>query len=108
MGTDWERGGILGLDAVYESCEGSIELLPGGSGTPFIGDGTGDKPESDISVLVDSAPGDATFFHPKKEVILLPGVFGNGLKSFELEERLRESTRRGGGRVVGRDECSGP
>ena len=39
-----------------------------------LGEGRGDRP-SDISVLEESALGD-TFFHPKKVVILLPGVRG--------------------------------
>ena len=41
-----------------------------------IGDGSGDRPPSDISVLEDSPPGDVAALHPKKELILFPGVFG--------------------------------
>lgn len=45
----------------------------------IIGDGIGDKTESEISVLIDSAPGDVALFHPKNDVILLPGVLGSCL-----------------------------
>lgn len=42
-----------------------------------MGDGIGDRPDSEISVLEDSAPGEELpARHPKKELILLPGVFG--------------------------------
>jgi hypothetical protein len=56
----------------------ALDPPPEGRDAGF-GDGRGDMPESEISVLVDSAPGDATFFQPKNDVILLPGVLGNGL-----------------------------
>lgn len=62
----------------------------------------GDSTESDISVLLESAPGDEEDFQPKNEVILLPGVFGVLLNSFDPFDRVREeSTRRGGGRLGG-------
>lgn len=61
-----------------------------------IGDGRGDRPESEISVLEDSALGDVvTAFQPKKELILFPGVLG----CFESKEPA-ESMRKGGGRLV--------
>lgn len=63
-----------------------------------IGEGIGDLPESEISVLDDSAPGDCAVFQPKKDVILFPGVFGC-FESTELPDILRfpESTRIGEG-----------
>ena len=67
-----------------------------------IGEGRGDGAlVSDISVLDDSAPGDEVDFHPKKEVILLPGVLGC-FASIEPEDPLRklESTRSGGGGLL--------
>lgn len=86
----------------------------------FMGDGRGETPESEISVLVDSAPGEAAaFFQPKKEVILAPGVLGADLWSLEVAGKSSEpeSTRNGGGRdddddddvvvVVGRGGCRG-
>lgn len=50
----------------------------------MIGDGRFEGPESEISVLLDSAPGEDADFQPKKEVILFPGVFGRRLYSVEL------------------------
>jgi len=50
-------------------------------------------------VPLDSPLGEAADFHPKKEVILLPGVLGCCLESFEPSDPFRrlESTRSGGG-----------
>jgi hypothetical protein len=62
------------------------------------GEGNGDRPMSLISVLVDSAPGDEVVFHPKNEVILLPGVFGSLSPGLGMADRLA-STCRGGGRL---------
>jgi hypothetical protein len=67
-----------------------------------IGEGSGDRPPSEISVLEDSAPGDVAALQPKKELILFPGVLGcRG--SFPPLDILRafESMCRGGGRFVG-------
>ena len=63
------------------------------------GDGSGERPLSEASVVVESVPGDALCFHPKNEVILLPGVCGF-LPSFEFCEKDRPgkvSIRKGGG-----------
>jgi hypothetical protein len=68
-----------------------------------IGDGSGDRPVSEISVLEDSAPGDVVVaLQPKKELILFPGVFG-WRGSFTGKDMLRalESMCKGGGRFVG-------
>lgn len=66
-----------------------------------IGEGTGERPVSEISVLEDSAPGeDVVARHPKKELILFAGVFGC-LESPD-EDRLGESICSGGGRREGR------
>lgn len=63
-----------------------------------MGDGSGDgAPLSEISVLVDSPPGEEAVFQPKKEVILFPGVLGCFV-SIEPED-VFESTRSGGGRL---------
>lgn len=62
------------------------------------GEGNGERPLSLISVLVDSAPGDEVVFHPKNEVILLPGVFGCLSPGLGIADRL-ESICRGGGRL---------
>ena len=67
-----------------------------------MGDGNGDTPDSEISVLVDSAPGEAAaFFQVKKDVILAPGVLGVSLWSFAAADASSEpeSTRSGGGLV---------
>ena len=69
-----------------------------------MGDGNGDTPDSEISGLVDSAPGEAAaFFQVKKDVILAPGVLGAGLWSFAAVGASSEPelTRSGGGLVVG-------
>jgi hypothetical protein len=74
-----------------------------------IGEGMVDRPESEISVLEDSAPGDVAVlllfaaFQPKNELILFPGVFGF-LGSVALIDIDRGSTSicRGGGRFIGR------
>jgi hypothetical protein len=66
-----------------------------------IGDGRGDRPESEISVLEDSALGDVvTAFQPKKELILFPGVLGC-FESKELADAVRplDSMCNGGGRL---------
>ena len=66
-----------------------------------IGEGTGERPDSEISVLEDSAPGEEVVArHPKKELILFAGVFGC-LESPD-EDRLGESICRGGGRREGK------
>lgn len=41
-----------------------------------IGEGPGDLPLSETSVLEDSAPGEVVAFQPKKELILPPGFLG--------------------------------
>ena len=67
-----------------------------------IGEGKGERPDSEISVLAESVPGDALLFHVKKDVILLPGVLGCCL--YSLAGMLREvgkSTRSGAGLFVG-------
>jgi hypothetical protein len=64
------------------------------------GEGNGDRPVSLISVLVDSAPGDEVVFHPKNEVILLPGVFGCLSPGLGIADRPA-SICRGGGRLRG-------
>lgn len=60
-----------------------------------IGEGIGERPPSEISVLDESPPGElAVFpFHPKKELILLPGVLGCPMDS---DRRLSISICRGG------------
>lgn len=50
-----------------------------------MGDGNGERPPSEISVLEDSAPGEVAPFQPKKELILFPGVLGF-LESAELAD----------------------
>lgn len=71
-----------------------------GEGTS--GDGNGEWPLSDISVLDESPPGDE-FFQLKKDVSLLPGVrgclmvAGESWMSVVERERWAGKTRRGGG-----------
>lgn len=71
-----------------------------------MGEASGERPPSEISVLEDSAPGEVTGpFHPKKELILFPGVFGwFCFNSKEVADAFRapaESIRSGGGRLGG-------
>lgn len=69
-----------------------------------MGDASGERPPSEISVLEDSAPGEVTgAFQPKRLLILFPGVLGFCFNSRELADTLRapaESIRRGGGRLL--------
>jgi hypothetical protein len=68
-----------------------------------IGEGMGERPPSEISVLDESPPGElAVFpFHPKKELILLPGVLGcRGSGPMDNDRRLSISICRGG-RLMG-------
>lgn len=65
----------------------------------MIGEMRGERP-SDISVLEDSAPGEAEDFHPKKLVILLPGVLGPFVSIELVVKDLVSSSGRGGGPVM--------
>jgi hypothetical protein len=51
------------------------------------GEGNVDRPVSLTSALDDSAPGELTVFHPKNEVILLPGVL-DCFESIEPEDDM--------------------
>ena len=85
-------------------------LVPSAVETPFRveyaevcgelakGEGPGDRPVSDISVLAESALGEAARFQPKNDETLPPGVIGF-FESFAASDfaEFAESTRRGGG-----------
>lgn len=68
-----------------------------------------DRPESEISVLDDSPPGDVAVllfaaFQPKKELILFPGVFGclGSPAPIDIDtERGSTSICNGGGLLIG-------
>lgn len=74
-----------------------------------IGEGIADRPESEISVLDDSPPGDVVVllfaaFQPKKELILLPGVLGclGSPEPIDIDiERGSTSICSGGGLFIG-------
>jgi hypothetical protein len=74
-----------------------------------MGEGIADRPESEISVLDDSPPGDVTVllfaaFQPKKELILFPDVFGclGSPAPIDIDiERESTSICRGGGLCIG-------
>lgn len=81
----WDLPAILGTEE-KESCGrwvfvNTVDAAVEGF-TEVIGEGIGERAESEISVAQDSLPGEAEpalVFQPKKDVILLPGVFGVGL-----------------------------
>jgi hypothetical protein len=76
------------LDAPREGCRVLVSYGEGGLKGTFanggMGEGMVDRPESEISVLDDSPPGEvavllllfAAAFQPKNELILFPGVLG--------------------------------
>jgi hypothetical protein len=69
-----------------------------------MGEGIGDRPPSEISVLEDSAPGDVAVlaFQPKKELILFPGVLGCLGSAWPMDmDRGSTSICKGGGRFMG-------
>ena len=68
----------------------------------MYGDGPGDRPLSEFSVLNESVLGDAVRFQPKKEETFPPGVVGflASLADNDLADDA-ESIRSGGGRAPG-------
>lgn len=95
-GLDWSRGtvveGVIEKEALGRDCG--------------MGDGNGDRPVSEISVLDESAPGEEDWARqPKKLLILFAGVFGGCcwcLESMAACMPRTESMCSGGGRLEGR------
>jgi hypothetical protein len=71
-------------------------------GEPVNGEGPGERPLSEFSVLSESVLGEAVRFQPKKEDIFPPGVCGffASLADSDFADEA-ESIRSGGGLVPG-------